>query len=276
MNVEPFSKDQKYATFLNRWNSLKGNVIAGFTTKQGGVSGGEYSSLNLCLHVNDNCETVVKNRNLLAEHLGFPMTRWACADQVHENSIAKVTKDDAGKGVLNYDDAIKGTDGLYTNESNVLLTLCYADCVPIYFLGPDKNLVGVAHAGWKGTVKDISGEMVRTWKNEEAIDPANIYAAIGPSIGSCCYVVDDYVIDFVKEVLKQPTELPYKEVSKGQYTLDLKKLNKMLLVQAGVLQENIDVSSYCTSCEDTLFFSHRRDQGKTGRMLSFIGMKETR
>ncbi|WP_096188113.1 peptidoglycan editing factor PgeF [Evansella halocellulosilytica] len=274
MTTEPFSEKHKHALFMNKWTSLNNEVIAGFTTKQGGFSNAPFTSFNLGLHVNDDQSSVVKNRELLADQLGFSTARWTCADQTHDNHIAKVSIDDTGKGVFNYDEALPATDGLYTREKNVLLTLCFADCVPIYFIEPVEKIIGVAHAGWKGSVKDIAGEMIRTWKEHEGVDSDNIITAIGPSIGACCYVVDDYVIGFVNEALQTEQNVPYEQISEGQYALDLKKLNRALLIKAGIPAENIEVSSYCTSCEDTLFFSHRRDKGKTGRMLSFIGLKE--
>ncbi len=185
-----------------------------------------------------------------------------------------MTTDHGGKGTTDYQSAIAGTDGLYTEEARLLLALCFADCVPLYFMAPKHGMIGLAHAGWKGTVKNIAGEMVRLWHECEQIPLEDIYVVIGPSIGACCYIVDDRVITRVDRVLEGEEKLPYKQVSIGQYALDLKELNKVLLIKAGIHEEHIDVSGYCTSCADHLFFSHRRDQGKTGRMMAFIGRKE--
>ncbi|MCD8508651.1 MAG: peptidoglycan editing factor PgeF [Bacillus sp. (in: Bacteria)] len=256
------------------WNNFLPGLTAGFTTKIGGNSSSSFSSLNLGLHVNDDLGAVAENRKLLSELLDFPTSNWACSDQVHDNQIMEVTKEEAGKGVFHYEESIKGTDGVYTKEANILLTLCYADCVPLYFCATNKKLIGMAHAGWKGTVKDIAGEMVRKWQEKEGVHPSEIIAAIGPSIGDCCYLVDDYVINFVEDKLSNNDAKPYKEVSQGQYSLNLKDLNKLLMMKAGIREENIHVSSYCTSCNSELFFSHRRDKGKTGRMMSFMGRKE--
>ncbi|TYR82642.1 peptidoglycan editing factor PgeF [Priestia megaterium] len=273
MNSEPFKKSHHESfMWLSSWMDDSEKLVAGFTTKNGGVSTSPFSSFNLGLHVNDDAKTVITNREHLAEKLNMPLSNWVCAEQVHGNTIQKVTKTERGKGIYEYADGISGTDGLYTNESDVLLALCYADCVPLYFYAPSHNMIGLAHAGWKGTVKNIGGRMIDCWVNQEQIPVEDIYVTIGPSIEACCYTVDKRVISFVDAIAKDANV--YTEVSTGQYALDLKQLNAYLLKNAGVLDKQIIVSSYCTSCQDELFFSHRRDQGKTGRMFSFIGFKE--
>ncbi|MRX53579.1 peptidoglycan editing factor PgeF [Bacillus idriensis] len=272
MTQQPFQL--QHETHLNSpvWEKLNDELIVGFTTKNGGISSGDFHSLNLGLHVNDKPEHVVLNRKRLAEELNMPLENWVCADQIHDSSIQKVTQSDRGKGILDYHSAIPGTDGLYTREENLMLALCYADCVPLYFYEHNKKLIGTAHAGWKGTVKDIGGKMIQTWIKDEEADVNLICAIIGPSIGACCYVVDDYVIDRVNQVIRNTDPLPYQKVSEGQYSLDLKQLNKQLLINAGVKEDRILTSSFCTSCESSMFFSHRKDAGSTGRMFSFIGL----
>ncbi|MBU9721414.1 peptidoglycan editing factor PgeF [Bacillus alkalicola] len=259
--------------FIKSWNKKDPSIVAGMTTKNGGFSTDTFSSFNLGLHVNDNQQNVIKNREKLASLLSFPTSNWACGEQVHDNKIMEITKAHTGMGVYDYKESLKGVDGFYTKDPNILLTTCYADCVPLFFMEPKRNLLGIAHAGWKGTVKNIGGEMIRVWVEKEGVALEDIYAVIGPSIGGCCYVVDDYVIDFVREVSPSPNVV-YSEVEKGQYSLNLKELNKQLLQQAGLVSEKIEVTKYCTSCDHSIFFSHRRDNGNTGRMLSFIGRKE--
>lgn len=272
MTQQPFQL--QHDTYLNSpvWEKLNEELVVGFTTKNGGISCGDFHSLNLGLHVKDKPENVVLNRRRLADELKSPLENWVCADQVHDSSIYKVSQSDKGKGILDYESAIRATDGLYTQEENLMLALCYADCVPLYFYEHEKKLIGTAHAGWKGTVKDVGGKMIQTWIKDEEADVTSIYAIIGPSIGPCCYVVDDYVIEKVNQVIRNTAALPYHKVSEGQYSLDLKQLNKQLLIHAGVKEDRILTSSLCTSCESSMFFSHRRDSGSTGRMFSFIGL----
>jgi len=246
------------------------NVIAGFTTKQGGFSQPPFSSFNLGLHVGDEAVVVEQNRRKLGELLTIPLEQWVCCEQTHGSRIEKVTARDAGKGTVQFETAIADTDGLYTDEAGILLTLCFADCVPLYFFAPTHGTIGLAHAGWKGTVKNIAGNMVQRFR-DEGIMPEEIIVAIGPAIGACCYVVDDRVIDAAKRMLDKEN-LPFDEVRAGQYALDLKELNRLLLIKEGI--QHIQVSNDCTSCQTDVFFSHRRDNGRTGRMMAFIGRKE--
>lgn len=269
MNKEPFTREKEQYFLVDKWYKDDA-LVAGFTTRVGGESKGPYDSFNLGLHVGDNRETVNKNRTKLAHLLQFPTSKWVCTEQIHDNHIRKVTQNDCGKGVHIYEESIKGTDGIYTDEKNILLTSAYADCVPLFFYEPSKKLIGLAHAGWKGTVKNIGGNMVQHWVEKEKVNPKNILVTIGPAIGACCYVVDDRVIDKVNNVITDDFK-PYEVLQNNQYKLDLKALNYYLLLESGIQNENITISSFCTSCDEGNFFSHRRDKGTTGRMLSFIG-----
>src|SRR5699024_6157402 len=133
----------------------------------------------------------------LAEKFRIPVEQWICAQQIHGDHIRKVGKSDAGKGGTHLDDALLSTDGLYTDASGLLLALAYADCVPLYFFAPYDGLIGIAHAGWRGTAANIGARMVEMWSTVEGVAPRDIFSAIGPSIGACCYEVDKRVIDQV-------------------------------------------------------------------------------
>lgn len=271
--MEPFILHDEAYFLINDWMDHFDGLTAGITTKNGGYSKGKYQSLNFGFHVGDDPVDVCANRELLAGRLGFPLDDWVGAEQIHDVSIHKVTVADKGRGALSYDSSIKGTDGFYTTERGILLTLCYADCVPLFFIAPEAGMIGTAHAGWKGTVKQIAVHMVDLWK-QEGIRPQQIYAAIGPSICRKCYIVDKGVIDLVQNVLEGVEQKPYNLIKEGQYQLDLREVNRQLLLKAGLPEKNILVTDYCSSCQQKEFFSHRRDLGKTGRMLSFIGWKE--
>lgn len=248
-------------------------LVAGITTKNGGNSRGYFENLNLGFHVGDDPRDVYLNRAMVAELLDFSLNKWVGAEQIHDTIIKRVTKEDIGKGADNYDSSFKGTDGFYTKEDGVLLTLCFADCVPLFFISPKKQMIGVAHAGWKGTVKQIARHMVEAW-GKEGIDPEQIFVTIGPSICEECYIVSDKVINFVENILEDIDKKPYNLINDDQYSLDLREVNKLVLKKAGVPDENITVTGICSSCAGAEFFSHRRDQGQSGRMLSFIGWKE--
>lgn len=271
--TEPFTiTDTKYL-LADGWSGSAPGLIAGITTKNGGTSTGYLTSLNMGFHVQDLPEAVRENRELLAASLDFPLYSWVGAQQTHETNIKKIGKKDAGKGAADYASAFAETDGLYTAEKGILLTLCFADCVPLLFSVPKLGLIGAAHAGWKGTVGGIAGQMIRALTAEGAA-PEDIHVLIGPSICSGCYTVDDKVIEKVQKLLEEPDEKPYNLISKGQYSLDLKQVNALVLKKAGIPAGQIGQTSLCTSCDRDLFFSHRRDKGHSGRIMSFIGWKE--
>ncbi len=264
---EVFEQINEQICTISGWEYA--SLQAGLTTRNGGVSIDVYASLNVGLHVNDNSEHVIKNRHLVAMDTNIPLSNWVFADQIHDKRIIQVCKDDIGKGTESYNTAIVQTDGLFTMDKNIMLSLCFADCVPLYFIAPSHRMIGIAHAGWKGTVLNIGANMIQKWE-QFGISSKDIHVAIGPSISDCCYVVDDYVIEKIK---KLPQTNAYKEISIGQYALNLKRLNQELLLQANIPKENISVSKFCTSCTSQ-FFSHRRDGGKTGRMMGFIGWRD--
>lgn len=229
----------------------------GFSTKTDG---------NLALHVGDVPAHVIANRIRLAETAGFSFETWTCADQVHGAKVAVVDASTIGSGRDRLETALQGYDGLVTNLSGVLLTSFYADCVPLYFVDVKNQVVGLAHAGWKGTVANIVGEMVRVMNTTFGSIPEDIYAMIGPSIGSCCYEVDDIVINGINNVLNQVIYPP------GKAHVDLKEINRQIMIRTGILPNQIEVSNHCTSCRTDLYYSYRAEKGRTGRMASWIGL----
>ncbi|MDP4154762.1 MAG: peptidoglycan editing factor PgeF [Bacillota bacterium] len=271
--MEPFVLQQESFFVIKNWTDQYKNLVAGMTTKNEGYSQEAFNSLNLGFHVGDVHIDVCANRQKVAEDIDFPLEHWVGAEQIHENLIQKVTKADRGRGSNLYETSFKGIDGFYTDEKGILLTLCYADCVPLFFMAPERGMIGAAHAGWRGTVKQIGAEMVELW-GMEGIRPQQIFVTIGPSICKKCYIVDKRVIDLVQNILVDVEEKPYNLVKEDEYCLDLREVNRLVLLKAGVPEENITLTGYCTSCDQDKFFSHRRDRGQTGRMLSFIGWKE--
>ncbi|SDE76743.1 conserved hypothetical protein [Fontibacillus panacisegetis] len=282
--MEPFvwnSIDQSPQRFeLESFQRLLPEVSAGFTGRVGGISQPPYSSLNLAYHVGDNSLDVLENRKRLMDSLGFEHGSWTCGEQVHGSNVAVVREEHKGKGYLDRDSAFQNTDALVTNVPGILLTSFYADCVPLYFMDPVKRVVGLAHAGWKGTVQAIAEEVVYTMEDAFGSQRSDIYGAIGPSIGDCCYEVDDVVMDKVRAIIGQNSvELDRSFIEKssqneGKTMLNLKELNRIIMIKAGILPTHIECTLLCTSCHNDKFFSYRKEGGVTGRMASWIGMKE--
>lgn len=273
---EPFVRaEEKSILALTEWEQNFPGLVSGFTIRSGGESEQPYGSFNMGLHVGDQPSHVVANRRHLAEQVGMPFEAWTCADQVHGNHVCQVTAGGAGKESL--DNVIPATDGLFTQEKGVLLTSFYADCVPLYFLDPASEAIGLAHAGWKGTVGRIAEEMVSSLQKHYHAKPEDIRVAIGPSIGGCCYEVDERILARVRTSAKQ-WEKAVTSTTGDTYMLDLRQLNTEILLEAGIVPANILSTDWCTSCRTDLFFSHRKESGTlgtTGRMASYIGWKQS-
>lgn len=273
MIMEPFIKNNEQAFSIKAWEDQYPGLVVGFTSKLNGFSQEPFKGLNFGFHVGDSEKAVYKNRDSFAKRIDFPLNLWVSAEQTHGIRIHQATKNDRGKGATQYGTSVRDTDGFYTFEKNLLLTLCFADCVPLYFTAPNHGFIGIAHAGWKGTVNKIAAEMV-SFVLKERIPLNEVKVAIGPSICEKCYIVDDRVITHVQNILEDVDKKPYNLIKENQYELDLKTLNKQILMKEGIDEQNITVSRLCTSCDSAYFFSHRRDQGASGRMISFIGWKE--
>ena len=269
---EPFQLNQNLL-FLTPWMSQNNQLIAGFTTRNQGYSQKPYDSLNIGLHVGDSVDDVIKNRQLVAHRLNVSLEQFVFTVQLHTTTVKKVTRADCGAGISCFEAGIESCDGLYTTDKNVMLATFYADCTPLYFYVPSRELIGVAHAGWKGSVNGMMHQMLQTLKNVEHIDPRDIYVAIGPCIGRDAYRVDDTVINKLKKSHLDLDDV-YVQISDTQYKLDTKALNKKQALAEGILESNILVSSYCTFTDEDLFFSHRRDK-QSGRMMSFMCLNST-
>lgn len=282
--MEPFIRNdnrqgpERYE--LASWQQMLSGLSAGFSGRGGGVSSPPYDSLNLAFHVNDDPKAVLQNRSLLAEALGFQPEAWTCGQQVHGNSVAVVKAADRGKGYLDMESAFQDDDALVTDVPGILLTSFYADCVPLYFMDPVRRVVALAHAGWKGTVLRIAESVIQKMESEFGSKAADIHAAIGPSIGACCYEVDDVVMARVRETLEaigaaeSCAKVAEASLKPGKFMLNLKELNRIIMIKAGILPTHIECTSWCTSCHHDKFFSYRKDNGVTGRMASWIGVKE--
>ncbi|SDL76429.1 peptidoglycan editing factor PgeF [Sediminibacillus halophilus] len=266
---DPFQLSEESVLSIGDWHAQAPGLKAGFTTRQGGESFPPYDTFNLGLHVKDNPDAVIANRQKLADKTGFPLNDWVAAQQIHGTEVAIITEADKGKGSQAQADAIINVDGLVTKQKGILCTAFFADCVPLYFFDPSTSWIGIAHAGWRGTVNGMAEKMVSVLKGN-GVQPDTLLAAIGPSINVAAYQVDDKVINLVPNGLKD--EVVHKEES-GTF-LDLQRLNELLLQRAGLPPENIKRSRLCTFEESELFFSHRREEGKTGRMLGFIGWQD--
>lgn len=245
------------------WDAL--GVGHGFTCRTGGESDLVPGGLNMALHVGDDPQKVLRNREKAAQALGFSLARTATCAQVHGTNLVRVTEAEAGRGALDLATTIPETDGLVTSCRDLPLMLFYADCTPVLLVDTKGPAIAVLHAGWRGSVGRIAQKGVEALQKWYGTRPEDIVAGIGPSIGPCCYEVDDKVRDHAPgfEDCFRPSGI-------GHYMLDLWKLNEHQLLQAGVKPEHIYVAGICTSCHNDRYFSYRKEKGKTGRLAAVL------
>lgn len=248
------------------------NLLHGFSSREGGCSSEPFYSLNMGLTSGDNPEHVVKNRRLFARAIGIMPEQAVCGYQVHSTNIAKVGLEEAGRGFFDASQALAETDGLVTNKKGIALMTLYADCVPVLFYEPHQEVIAVCHCGWKGTVGKLAAKMAGVMRDEYGCKPEDILAAIGPSISRQSYEVDQPVLERFYDAFSFSDKL-ITPVDATHGKVDLWEANRLQLLEAGLLDCNIDVSGLCTCRNNHIFFSHRADRGRTGRNAALLMMQ---
>ena len=240
-----------------------------FTTRLGGVSEGYLSSLNLGLRRGDDPKNVEENYRILADALGIIPEDFVLTKQIHSNIVVKVGRADRGNHL------VAGTspecDALITNEPGVALVVFTADCTPILLHDPVTGAVGAVHAGWKGTALGIAEKTVEAMVREFDCNPADIRAAIGPNISTCCFETDADVPNAMVAALGEEANGCI-HPKNDKFYVNLKEINAIWLRRAGV--RNIEISDACTSCQSDRFWSHRVTRGQRGAQGAVIVCKE--
>lgn len=244
-----------------------------FSTRVGGVSELDHTkSLNLAFGRGDDYETVLKNVEIFANALGIDGAKLISVPQVHSNDVKIVTDAEGGSGVTKKSPF--SCDGYVTTEIGLPIGVKTADCVPILLEARDDNgeviAVSAVHAGWRGTAEKIAAVAIEKLCALGA-KVENIYVAIGPCIGECCYEVGKDFAEQIKEKLGQNYENKFiKQKENSSLFADLKGMNIEVLTSFGVPRNNIDVSEHCTCCHGELFYSHRAQKGIRGSLMSVI------
>ena len=244
-----------------------------FSTRLGGISELEHTKeLNLAFNLGDSHLTVLFNLQRFANAVGVEANYIVSVPQVHSNEIRLIEKRQAGAGYNKH--VLFTCDGYVTQEKDIPLGVKTADCVPILLEARDDNgkvmAVSAVHAGWRGTALRISEEAVEKLCSLGA-KKENIYAAIGPAIDVCCYEGGEDFANEIKTKLGQNYEVNFiKRIENGKLFANIKGMNFDILTSCGVPRENIDMCSLCTCCNPDLFYSHRRQKGVRGSMLSII------
>lgn len=252
---------------------LEGQVRHGFSTRLGGVSPAPWDSLNLRTGCGDSQENLQENFRRLCAVIGGDHRRVVLAKQVHETTIRRCTSADAGKGLWSERDYT--ADALITDEPDLPLTVFSADCGIILLFDPVHRAIGAVHAGWRGCAGGILEKTVRAMTEAFGSRPADILAALGPCMRSCCFESDADVPDAMRAALGTVAE-PYLTWHAPKWHVDLAGLNRQWLLRAGVTAEHIDDCQLCTACRPDLFWSHRKmgeARGVQGAMI--VLTKET-
>lgn len=263
-----------------------------FTTRAGGVSQGQFLSMNFSSKLGDEKDRVLENFRRVARAMDCELEDMTGTVQTHTANIQRMEEMDRGKGILRDPDTWD-LDGLITNAKGVTLVAYMADCVPIFFADPVKEAVGIAHAGWRGTVQNMAGKMAEHFQREFGTDPKDLVVGIGPSICQDCYEVDEAVASAFREALGEDEEERRRIADSGcypmegywgdglrrvvepgrqngKYQLDLQLANLIFLARAGIDLGKVDVTDLCTAENPKILFSHRATGGKRGNMGGFI------
>ncbi len=235
------------------------------STRTGGFSDPPYGALNLGFHVGDDPEKVLKNRKRLATAIGIPLSHFTLGKQIHSGNVTIVSEELRGKGCAHHEGAIDATDSMVTDVPGICLIILVADCVPMVFFDPSRKVIGIAHAGWQGTLRFVARNTVRAMEREFGSSPRNIMVGVGPSIGPCCYKVGPEVISQLEDAFGTRRGYIANESTDGGGYFDLWKANLKQLLHAGIQRRNIEVAKICTCHNPDLFFSYRHQRGNTGR-----------
>jgi YfiH family protein len=227
-------------------------------TRLGGVSRPPYATLNVGASVGDDPEAVATNRERCLAALGFDPSQAVSPYQVHGTVVARVSHEQRGQ-------LLPATDGLVTAERGVGLLLRFADCAPIMLYDRRRSVVGLVHAGWKGTLEGIAAVAARAMQAHFGSRPADLWAGIGPAIGRCCYEVGADLAEHFRRKFG-----PRVLAGSCPPRLDLAAASGVALEELGVCE--IEQADLCTACHHDEFYSHRREGGRIGRLAVIVGL----
>lgn len=244
-----------------------GGVSHGFSTREGGITvDPPKASLNLSWTRCGSPEEVIANFKIFAEGAGIDYDDMAVVNHEHGANVLRIAHEHRGRGF--YKDPLPPCDGIITDDPTVTLVTSHADCGAYFFYDPVHRAIGMAHAGWKGTLLRIGAEMARRMAEEFDTDPSDIIAATGPCICRDCFEVDADLGE------KFQSEFGYPGISRpgrqGKAYVDLELAAAVQFVEAGIRPESITLMNACTYENRRHFFSHRRDKGITGSMAAYI------
>lgn len=251
-----------------------GLVHHGFSTRLGGVSRGEFATMNFNLTRGDDPACVEENFRRFCGAIGCDWDKAVLSHQTHTVNVETVTEDMVTPGrTIMEKKPFTDVDGLITDVPGVVLVTSFADCVPLYFLDPVRRVIGLSHSGWRGTVNRMGAVTIGRMKDTYGCRPEEILACVGPSICSDCYEVGPEVAEEFRLAFSGPeADQILRKNASGKYQLDLWKANELILLQAGIAGKHLAVTNVCTCCNPDLLFSHRYTKGRRGNLSAFLSL----
>jgi YfiH family protein len=266
-------REERDGIAVYRLDSLPGHRVDAFvSTRTGGVSAAPYASLNLGLGVGDEPAAVIENRRRLFSACDLSPESSVWCEQVHGDRVAAVAAADAGRGSVEGDSRVPQADGLVTDVAGLSLCVTLADCAPVVLYDPGRPALGLAHAGWRGTVARIASRAVEAMRSGFGSDPADLLAAIGPAIGPRDYEVGGEVVDRARDAFGERAEHLIEPLAGGRARFDLWAANALDLEAAGVEPGRIEVAGISTARAVDRFYSHRAE-GRTGRFIAAASLR---
>jgi polyphenol oxidase len=245
---------------FSQWSGLRHGIF----TRKGGTSQSPWASLNMGGNVGDEAAHVRRNHELMYESLRMNQAQVCTVWQVHSADVIIANQPVRGRRWLSL------ADGMVTDRLDTPLTMRFADCTPLLFFDPVKGVIGIAHAGWRGTVAGVGSNTVKTMIQAYGCKPSDIQAGIGPSIGPNRYQVGEEVVQAVHHHFGTLDDLIGRDPTDGTAYLNLWEANKRDLQRVGL--EQIEVSGICTAENTDEFFSHRAEKGRTGRFGAVLSL----
>jgi YfiH family protein len=253
-------------------------------TRRGGYSSAPYDGLNLSISTGDDLATVRRNRQIVSDALGLPLVS---AFPTHGAAVAILDREMAAEAWRHEDWAAQVRERMRASHADAMLTdvpgmalfWAYGDCAPVLLYDARQRVVGLVHAGWRGTAQAITAKTVATMQARFGARLEDIHAAVGPAIGACCYEVTDAVRQsFAAELLAQEAAIFVERAAPNdpgatRLYLDVGASNERQLLLAGIAPDHVEVSGYCTGCESDLFYSNRRGPRHGGRFGVAIGLR---
>lgn len=234
-------------------------------TRKGGVSQAPFQALNLSTSVGDSPQAVKENIQFACQAIDVSPKQIVSCYLVHGAEILTVTKANR-QAMMGY------VDGLITREVESYLFMRFGDCTPLIFYDPVQNAIGLTHAGWRGTMQNVAGATVKAMVDQLGCRPKDIMVVVGPSIGPCCYEVGQDVMAAAPKTFADPDTLFIRRNGNPNHAyFDLWEANRQQLAVAGI--EQIIQTELCTACRTDEFFSHRAENGSTGRFGVIIGLQ---